>query len=84
MKERPFYFLPDSSGKEKRGVNYCDLEVKQGVTLKNIPGVSLKFVAWSDGHIYGYSNARVNSRNPQPFRVLESIGSAEYHKANEG
>jgi hypothetical protein len=54
------------------------LAVQEGVILKPIPGYDSKYVAGSDGPIYCYSNARVNSKKPKPFRVSESISSTGY------
>jgi hypothetical protein len=54
------------------------LGVPDGVVTNPIPGLGGKYVAGSDGHIYCYSEARVNARKPQPFRLLETIGSAGY------
>lgn len=57
---------------------YAGLEVPDNVLLKMIPGVNDKYRAGSDGHIYCYSIAKVNAKKPQPFRVMESIGSNGY------
>jgi len=46
-----------------------DLAVPAGVVLNQIPGYDRKYVAGSDGHIYCYSDARVNAKKPKPFRV---------------
>ena len=55
-----------------------DLAVPEGVLLKPIPGIDAKYVAGSDGHIYCYSDARVNAKKPTPFRLAETIGSEGY------
>lgn len=53
--------------------------VPKGVTLRSIPGLdATKYQAGSDGHIYCYSDARVNAKRPRPFRVSEAIGSNGY------
>jgi hypothetical protein len=52
--------------------------IQDGLTLKPIPGISDRYTAGSDGHIYCYSDARVNSKKPRPFRLSESIGSSGY------
>lgn len=54
------------------------LAVPEGVTIKDIPGVGSKYVAGSDGHIYCFSDARVNAKKPWPFRLAEAIGSEGY------
>lgn len=54
------------------------LAVPAGVTLRSIPGVEEKYAAGSDGHIYCYSDARVNARKPKPFRLVASVGSEGY------
>ena len=52
--------------------------VPQGVTTRIVPGSDGKYVAGSDGHIYCYSRAKVNSKKPYPFRVSEFIASTGY------
>lgn len=54
------------------------LAIPEGVTTMPIPGHEGKYVAGSDGHIYCYSDARVNAQKPKPFRLSESIGSEGY------
>lgn len=54
------------------------LAVQEGVILKPIPSVDGKYAAGSDGHIYCYSDARVNARKPKPFRLGEAVGSEGY------
>lgn len=49
-----------------------------GVELKEVQGYDGKYWAGSDGHIYCYSDARVNAKKPRPFRMLETIGSEGY------
>ena len=57
----------------------CGIDVPDGVELRTIPSIAGgKYVAGSDGHIYCYSTAKVNSNKPQPFRLLETEGSAGY------
>lgn len=57
----------------------CGVNVPDGVELRPIQSIGGgKYVAGSDGHIYCHSTARVNSRKPQPFRLLETDGSAGY------
>jgi hypothetical protein len=38
------------------------LAVQEGVILRAIPDVDGKYAAGSDGHIYCFSDARVNAR----------------------
>ena len=52
--------------------------VPKGVTTRVVPGSDGKYAAGSDGHIYCYSAARVNSKKPHPFRVSEFIASTGY------
>lgn len=52
--------------------------IPEGVTTKPIPGIDGRYVAGADGHVYCYSDARVNARKPRPFRLGESIGSTRY------
>jgi hypothetical protein len=47
--------------------------VPKGVTLRQVPGFNGKYVAGSDGHIYCYSDARVNAKKPKPFRLTEAV-----------
>jgi len=54
------------------------LGLPDGVQLKPIPGISEKYKAGSDGHIYCFSSARVNARKPYPFRLFESTGDTGY------
>lgn len=54
------------------------LAVPEGVTLKPIPGLNGKYAAGSDGHIYCYSDARVNAKRPKPFCLAEAVGSNGY------
>ena len=46
--------------------------------LREVPGTNGKYAAGSDGHIYCYSDARVNARKPKPFQVSEFLGSIGY------
>lgn len=55
-----------------------DLAVPEGVTLMPILGADGKYMAGSDGHIYCYSDARVNAKKPRPFRLCETMGSEGY------
>lgn len=54
------------------------LGVPSGVITKEIPNTDGLYVAGSDGHVYCYSESRVNSKKPKPFRLSESIGSNGY------
>lgn len=54
------------------------LDVTEGVSLRMVPGLQDKYAAGSDGHIYCYSDARVNAKRPRPFRLSEAIGSTGY------
>ena len=49
-----------------------------GVVLRQVPGFGGKYVAGSDGHIYCFSDARVNANKPRPFQVSETLGSKGY------
>ncbi len=78
-RERPIIFsgpeVKDSM--ENRSVR-MGTDVPCGVTTMGIPGVSDRYVAGSDGHIYCYSNAKVNARKQHPFMLAESIGNKGY------
>jgi hypothetical protein len=52
--------------------------VQPGVELRFVPGFGGKYAAGSDGHIYCYSDARVNARKPRPFRLAEQHNSDDY------
>lgn len=49
------------------------LAVPDGVSLAVIPGYDEKYWAGNDGHIYCYSDARVNARKPRPFCLGETV-----------
>ena len=55
-----------------------ELGVPKNVYTRPIDFTDGKYLAGSDGHIYCFSNAKVNAKKPQPFRVMESIGSNGY------
>jgi len=73
--------MKDTTAPRERPIRYhrdLDCAVPAGVVLAPIPGVSDKYVAGSDGHIYCYSDARVNAKMPKPFRLAEQIGTEGY------
>ena len=41
--------------------------------MKSIPGISEKYKAGSDGHIYCYSNYKSHRNKPYPFRLKASV-----------
>lgn len=57
--------------------NEC-IGLPAGIGLREIGGHDGKYWAGSDGHVYCYSRARVNTKKPSPFRVSEAIGSEGY------
>ncbi len=52
--------------------------VPQGVDLLDVPGFGGKYAAGTDGHIYCYSDARVNARKPRPFQLAEQHATNDY------
>ena len=62
-------------GKQSMGVGG---NLPDAVKLKVVPNTNRKYWAGTDGHIYCYSDARVNARKPKPFRVGETLGSSGY------
>jgi len=49
-----------------------------GVELKPVPEFNGKYHAGSDGHIYCFSDAKVNAKRPKPFRLSESNNANDY------
>ena len=52
--------------------------IPDGVLVLPIPGLTAKYWAGSDGHLYCYSNHRTHRKKPYPFRLKPSIGSEGY------
>lgn len=78
MKERSIIMTGDSVRTPKLQSNNNSLAAPRGVNLIPIIGLENKYSAGSDGHIYCYSNARVNNRKPKPFRLSEYLSSERY------
>ena len=53
--------------------------VPKGVVLKAVGWSNGKYAAGSDGHIYCYSDAKVNARKPKPFRLFETARPDGYN-----
>jgi hypothetical protein len=52
--------------------------VTSSIELRAIEGTDGKYAAGVDGHIYCYSDARVNAKKPKPFQLSECVGSEGY------
>jgi hypothetical protein len=62
-------------GKKRLGVG---VGVPPDVEIRAVPDTNGRYFAGTDGHIYCFSDARVNANKPRPFRVAESVGDAGY------